>query len=353
MDRPAILRTTARELGLDALGITSAASPSHAPHLTQWLHLSYHGEMNWMAKAPEIRMDPQAYDPLARTILIAGLSSRQSAPTLPRGRIAAYAQGEDYHEILRDLLEKLAQKTITPWGGKYRITVDSSPLMEKLLAAKAGLGWQGKNTLLIHQEHGPWLLLGCLLTDLEIPADIPSSDHCGTCTRCLDACPTQAFPQPYVLDARRCLAYLSIEHPGPIPEEFRRPMGDRIFGCDECLEVCPWNRHARQSREIRLQSIPRPDLREMLSWDDHQFRKEFRGTPIFRLKHRRWLRNLCVVLGNIGTTEDLPDLQQAAAREDSLIREHAQWAIARIQERGNLPLATDPNKTTTKSCSIF
>lgn len=333
MDRPAILRATAQAVGLDALAITRAQPPNHAPHLTEWLHLAYHGDMDWMAKSPDIRMDPKAYDNSARTILIAGLSSRQTSPHLPRGRIAAYAQGEDYHDILRDLLENLAQKTIAPWGGKYRITVDSSPLMEKPLAAMAGLGWQGKNTLLIHREHGPWLLLGCLLTDLEIPADNPSPDHCGTCTRCLEACPTQAFPRPYVLDARRCLAYLSIEHPGPIPEEFRRPMGDRIFGCDECLEACPWNRHARQSREIRLQPVPRSDLREMLSWDESRFRNEFRGTPIFRLKRRRWLRNLCVVLGNIGTTQDLPELQLTAAREDSLVQEHALWAMERIRER--------------------
>ena len=333
MDRPALLRQTASALGLDSLGITRAESPDHAEHLPDWLGRAYHGEMAWMAKAPSVRMDPKAYDSSARTIIVAGLSSRQSSPSLPRGRIAAYAQGRDYHTILRDHLESLAQKTIGEWGGKYRITVDSSPVMEKPLASRAGVGWQGKNTLLIHPEHGPWLLLGCILTDLEIPPDPPSRDHCGSCTRCLDACPTRAFPQPYVLDARRCLAYLTIEHPGSIPEEFRPLMGDRIFGCDECLEACPWNRHARQSRELRLHPIPRPDLREMLSWDDSRFRREFRDTPIFRLKRNRWIRNLCVVLGNIGNAKDFPALRRAKEESDPMIREHATWAITRIQQR--------------------
>lgn len=335
MDRSALLKETARDLGFDAIGITRAETPPQGRHLSEWLRLSYHGEMKWMTQAPWIRMDPTAYDNSARTILVAGISSRQSSPPLARGRIAAYAQGEDYHVVLRDRLESLAQKTIVPWGGKYRITVDSSPVMEKPVAALAGLGWQGKNTLLIHTEHGPWLLLGCLLTDLEIPPDSPTKDHCGTCTRCLDACPTQAFPQPYVLDARRCLAYLTIEHPGSIPLEFRPLIGDRIFGCDECLEVCPWNRHARQSREIRLHPVPRPDLAEMLSWDDARFRREFRGTPIFRLKRNRWIRNLCVVLGNVGTSGDLPSLRKITEESDPVIQEHAAWAIQQIEAREN------------------
>jgi epoxyqueuosine reductase len=205
--------------------------------------------------------------------------------------------------------------------------------MEKPIAVMAGLGWQGKNTLLIHSQHGPWLMLGSILTELEIPNDSPSNDHCGTCTRCLDACPTQAFPQPYVLDSRRCLAYLTIEHPGPIPEEFRPLLGDRLFGCDECLEVCPWNRHAQQSRELSLSPIPRADLSEMLDWDEPRFRKEFRGTPIFRLKRNRWLRNICTVLGNIGTENDLPSLEKATQDQDPLVREHAQWGKNQIMQR--------------------
>jgi epoxyqueuosine reductase len=289
--------------------------------------------MNWMERDPETRADPNRYDPTARTILVAGVSSRQTALPLRRGRIAAYAQGADYHDFLREKLETLARETLSVWKGSHRICVDSSPLLEKPLAALAGIGWQGKNTLLIHREHGPWLLLGFLLTDLAISADTPDSDHCGTCTRCLDACPTQAFPQPYVLDARRCLAYLTIEHPGAIPEEFRPLVGDRLFGCDECLEVCPWNRHAQNAREIKLTARPRPDLRDMLAWDDARFRSEFRGTPVFRLKRNRWLRNVSVVLGNIGDASDLPALESASQDGDALVREHAAWAIDRIRTR--------------------
>ena len=328
-----ILRQVADRIGLDAFGISPVRAPTHAPDFYQWLAQSFQGAMDWMARNPHIRADPQAYDPSARSLLVAGLSSRQTSPALPRGRIAAYAQGSDYHDVLREKLESLAQETIQKWGGKFRVCVDSSPLLEKPLAALAGVGWQGKNTLLIHRQHGPWLLLGCLLTDLQLSTDQPDSDHCGSCTRCLDACPTRAFPRPYVLDARRCLAYLTIENPGPIPEEFRPLLGDRLFGCDECLEVCPWNRHAQNSREMKLTPRPRPDLREMLTWDDQRFRSEFRGTPVFRLKRNRWLRNISVVLGNIGTAEDLAALEKASQEADPLVREHAHWAVQRIRGR--------------------
>ena len=330
-----VLRQTADRLGFDAFGIAPAQAPDHAKELHEWLANSFQGEMGWLERDPHTRADPKKYDPTCRSILVAGISSRQTTPPQGRGRIAAYAQGADYHDFLREKLEALARETIVTWGGTHRICVDTSPLLEKPLAALAGIGWQGKNTLLIHREHGPWLLLGFLLTNLDLSADPADSDHCGTCTRCLDACPTRAFPRPYVLDARRCLAYLTIEHPGPIPEEFRPLVGDRLFGCDECLEVCPWNRHAQNAREIKLTPRPRPDLREMLSWDDPRFRSEFRGTPVFRLKRRRWLRNVSVVLGNIGTMEDLPALAKAAAEEDPLVADHARWAIATIRQREN------------------
>jgi len=333
MGQASDLKEAALHLGFDAIGIAAAHVPPGADHLKEWLSLSYQGEMSWMARSPEIRSDPQQYDSLAKTIIVAGVSSHQTSTPSRRGRIAAYAQGLDYHEILREKLERLAQSTLVPWGGQFRVCVDSSPLMEKPLAAMAGLGWQGKNTLLIHAQHGPWLMLGSLLTNLEISPDSPSHDHCGTCTRCLDACPTQAFPKPYVLDARRCLAYLTIEHPGSIPEEFRPLIGDRLFGCDECLDVCPWNRHAQQSRELQLSPISRADLPEMLEWDDTRFRKEFRNTPIFRLKRGRWLRNICIVLGNIGSEADLPSLEQASHDKDPLVREHALWGIQQIRNR--------------------
>jgi len=327
-----LLRQTAERLGFDAFGIAPVRAPDPAGGLQNWLAQSFQGEMAWMTRDPQTRADPKKYDPKARTILMAGISSRQTCPPPRRGRMAAYALGNDYHEILREKMETLARETVSAWGGTHRICVDSSPLLEKPLAALAGIGWQGKNTLLIHREHGPWLLLGCLLTDLELPPETPATDHCGTCTRCLEACPTRAFPRPYVLDARRCLAYLTIEHPGSIPEEFRPLVGDRLFGCDECLEVCPWNRHAQNAREIKFAPRIYPDLREMLFWDDTRFRSAFRGTPVFRLKRNRWLRNVAVVLGNIGNRTDLPALAHACRDEDPLVREHAQWAHARIEE---------------------
>ncbi len=333
LNAASILRENSRRLGLDALGIAPARAPAHAQSLHDWLSQSFQGEMAWMARDPETRADPKKYDPLARTIIVAGISSRQTTPPPQRGRIAAYAQGSDYHDLLREKMEALARETVVAWGGSHRVCVDTSPLLEKPLAALAGIGWQGKNTLLIHREHGPWLLLGFLLTDLEVTADPPVSDHCGSCTRCLEVCPTGAFPRPYVLDARRCLAYLTIENPGPIPEEFRPLIGDRLFGCDECLEVCPWNRHAKNAQEIKFSPRPRPDLREMLSWDEARFRSAFRGTPIFRLKRDRWLRNICVVLGNIGTTSDLTALEAACGDGSPLVREHAGWAAARIRAR--------------------
>ena len=333
VDAAKILREAATRLGFDAFGVAPAQAPAHARDLHEWLARSFQGEMTWMNRDPGTRADPQKYDPAAHTILVAGVSSRQTSPPLGRGRIAAYAQGSDYHDFIREKLETLARETVATWGGTYRVCVDTSPILEKPLAALAGIGWQGKNTLLIHREHGPWLLLGCLLTDLEIPAAAPDADHCGTCTRCLDACPTRAFPRPYVLDARRCLAYLTIEHPGSIPEEFRPLVGDRLFGCDECLEVCPWNRHAQNARELSLTPRPRPDLRDMLAWDDARFRLEFRGTPVFRLKRNRWLRNISIVLGNIGTRADLPALEKAAGDRDPLVREHAAWAVERLRSR--------------------
>ena len=332
----AILRQTADRLGFDAFGVAPARAPAHAPALHEWLSQSFQGEMHWLARDPPTRADPRKYDPSAQSILVAGISSRQTAPPAHRGRIAAYAQGSDYHDFLREKLEALAHETIATWGGTFRICVDTSPLLEKPLAALAGIGWQGKNTLLIHRDHGPWLLLGCILTNLRFPPQAQDSDHCGTCTRCLDACPTRAFPRPYVLDARRCLAYLTIENPGPIPEEFRPLVGDRLFGCDECLEVCPWNRHAQDAREIRLTPRPLPDLRDMLTWDDARFRSQFRGTPVFRLKITRWRRNVSVVLGNIGGKEDLPALDRASQDGEPMVREHAAWAARQIRQRNRL-----------------
>lgn len=291
--------------------------------------------MDWMQKGLDARLDPRHLLAGARSLIVVGMNYFQPPPP-QRGRIATYALGHDYHDLIRERLKQVAQ-WMESFGSQQRVCVDTSPLLEKVAAAQAGLGWQGKNTLLLHRRHGTWLFLGSILTTLDLPPDTPEKDHCGSCTRCLRACPTAAITAPYQLDARRCLAYLSIEHRGPIPLEFRRAMGDRVYGCDDCLTVCPWNRWAQTTREVSFQPWPRPDLRQMLAWDDPTFRAHFRGHPIFRLKRNRWLRNIAVVLGNIGTLEDLPALEHASHDPDPLISEHAQWAVSEIQARANPP----------------
>jgi epoxyqueuosine reductase len=213
--------------------------------------------------------------------------------------------------------------------------VDTGPLLEKPIAAEAGLGWMGKNTLLLHRKFGTFLFLGAIVTTLDLEADPVEQDHCGSCTRCLDICPTNAFPAPYKLDATRCISYLTIEHHGSIPLEFREAIGDRIYGCDDCLDVCPWNRWARTTRESRFLFAGLPDLTETLAWDETAFTERFQGTPIKRLKLPRWKRNVCVVLGNIGTLSDIPALKLLAGGEDPMIAEHAMWAIERIQSRNS------------------
>ncbi|NJK90674.1 MAG: tRNA epoxyqueuosine(34) reductase QueG [Blastochloris sp.] len=326
------IKQEATRLGFDVCRVASVATSPHYAEFLDWLKSGAHGEMLWLAKNPERRRDPRELMPDCRSLILTGTNYFQQ--DLPqRGRVATYALGRDYHDRIGSALKQLSLWIEQQYGGHQRPFVDSSAVMEKPWAMRAGLGWQGKNTMLIHRRLGNWLSLGGLLTSLDLEPDPPETDHCGSCSRCLQACPTQAITAPYQLDARRCLAYLSIEHPGPIPLEYRRPMGDRLFGCEDCLSVCPWNRWAQATRDAHFQALPRPDLREMLAWDDSQFRQHYRGTPIFRLKHSRWLRNICVVLGNVGGPDDLPALNQAGDSSDPLIREHALWAISEIRQR--------------------
>jgi epoxyqueuosine reductase len=229
-------------------------------------------------------------------------------------------------------LRKLATM-LRDHGGEARAYVDTGPILEKPLSALAGLGWQGKNTLLIHPKLGTWLLLGVVVTTLELPADEAGNDHCGACTACRDVCPTRAITAPYQLDARRCLAYLLIEHHGPIPEEFRVAVGNRLFGCDDCLDVCPWNRWAQATRETVLAAREYPDLREMLVWSEDEYRAHTQGTPLARLKLPRLKRNAAIVLGNIGGVEDVPALAAAAQESDLVVAEHAEWAIKQVRSR--------------------
>jgi epoxyqueuosine reductase len=250
-----------------------------------------------------------------------------------RGAISVYAQGKDYHDILKAKLKTLAASLADKSGAEVKVFVDTAPVMEKPLAAAAGVGWQGKHTNLVSREHGSWLFLGAILTTAELPPDQPETDLCGSCRRCLDVCPTAAFPAPYMLDARRCLAYLSIEHKGHIAEEFRKPMGNRIFGCDDCLAVCPWNKFAASAREARFHAraeTDNPPLADLLTLDDRAFRDQFTGTPIKRTGRDRFLRNVLIAAGNSGDATLLPKVEALLDDSSPLVRAMAVWATRQL-----------------------
>ena len=323
----------ARRLGFDAFGVAPSNPELRDAYLREWIAEGQQGEMDWMERGLAKRLEPHLVLPEAKSILVVAMNYLRT-PLPRRGQIARYALGKDYHKTVHRRLKQLCRFLRESCDAAVnRPYVDTGPVLEKPIGASAGVGWQGKHTNLIHPKLGNWTFLGVILTSLELPPDSPGKDRCGSCTRCLDICPTQAITAPYQLDARRCISYLTIEHKGPIPAEFRRAMGDHLYGCDDCLAVCPWNRWARESAESRFDPIPYPDLRTMLAWDDATFATKTEGTPIRRIKRNRWLRNIAVVLGNIGTPDDLPALQQAAQDPDPLVSEHAQWAIQEITAR--------------------
>jgi epoxyqueuosine reductase len=332
----ALIKARAAALGLDVCGITSADPARHAAFYQQWIAEGKAGEMQWLTREPERRADPGAVLSGARSIIVAGLNYWQPQPK-GRGRIARYALGEDYHHVLLEKLEALAAEISSSSGAMAKIYVDTGPVLEKPLANRAGVGWQGKSTMLIHPKLGPWLLLGEIITTLELEPDAPQRDHCGSCSKCITACPSGAITAPYQLDARRCIAYLTIELKGSIPEEMRPLIGDRIYGCDECLDVCPWNRFARTTREARFLAKPEEDGRDLLhallEISPAEFKRRFAKSPILRVKRRGLLRNVSVVLGNIGTVDDLPALRRAERHDEPLVREHAAWAIRQIEKR--------------------
>jgi epoxyqueuosine reductase len=326
----------ATELGFDSCRVASAMPPRHATEFRSWLSNGAAGEMDWMERGAEKRCDPELVLPGVRSIVVVGLNYWQGEPQQPKGtgRIARYAWGDDYHDLMRARLEKLSA-FLVELGGAQKCYVDTGPILERDHAAEAGLGWQGKSTMLIDAKLGTWFFLGEILTTLDLPPDPPQTDRCGSCTRCITACPTGAITEPHRLDARRCISYLTIELKGSIPIELRPLIGDRIYGCDDCLEVCPWNRFAAVSHEARFAARPAMGmmLRDYLSLDDAKFRELFRGSPIKRIKRRGFLRNVCVALGNVGDERDLPPLRRAAADPEPLIAEHAAWAIDRILAR--------------------
>ena len=337
---PEALKALAAALGFDGCRIARAARAAHADTFQQWLADGCHGDMAWLARTPERRCDPRDVLPGCRSVICLALNYYPGSSPFPAGttgayRVARYAWNDDYHELIEKKLAAL-DVALRARGGVQRGYVDTGPVLERDFASAAGLGWNGKSTLQIHRRLGTWFLLAEVLTTLELPPDPPLTDHCGSCTRCLTACPTQAITAPHRVDARRCLAYLSIEHKGPIPHEFRRAMGDRIYGCDECLEACPWNRFAQAAADLTFQAraeIFNHRLRDFLALDEAGFRRLFARSPVARLKRPRFLRNVCVALGNSGDAADLPALRLAALDPDPLIAEHATWALAQLQDR--------------------
>lgn len=330
----------ARSLGFDLCRIAPAVAPPHAAEFRAWLEQGCQGEMSWLERNADRRTDPQLVQPDARSVIVLGMNYYQAGDTngsggAARGRIARYAWGDDYHDLIEAKLRTL-ESWLIERGGTQRRYVDTGPVLERDFAALAGVGWQGKSTMVIHPKLGPWCFLAAILTTLEFAADEPMRDHCGKCTRCLDACPTGAITAPHRVDARKCISYLTIENKGAIPEEFRAAIGDRIYGCDECLEVCPWNRFAQQSSQSSFAAreyVHGWALRDFLALDDERFRQLFKKSPIKRIKRRGFLRNVCVALGNIGSHEDLPALEVASRDPEPLIAEHARWAIGQIGAR--------------------
>lgn len=341
-----LIRQRARELGFDGCRITNAAPPASAEKFLEALAEGRHAEMHWLARNAAKRVNPDLVLAGAQSLIVVAASYGEeraaelgtSSALGPRGVVARYAQHRDYHEELGQKLEALSQ-TLDAWGQPETRSlwyVDTGPVLERDLAQRAGLGFVGKHTNLISRELGNWFLIGEILTTLALETDPSERNRCGSCTRCLAACPTQALPAPFTLDARRCISYLTIEHKGSIPEEFRPLIGDRIFGCDDCLAACPWNRFARTGalmKNLRRADLENPDLVELLRLDDAGFKRQFAGTPLYRTKRRGVLRNVCVALGNVGDVTALAELERAARDPEPLIAEHARWASERIRER--------------------
>ena len=331
----------AAEAGFDDCRFAKAGTASHAKEFLDWIELGKHGEMAWLERNLHRRCDPREVLPGCRTVICLALNYFPGNNPFPENhpggyRIARYAWNNDYHDLIEKKLRELDQKLQT-LGGTQKFYVDTGPVLERDFASDAGLGWNGKSTMQIHRRLGTWFFLADILTTLDLTPDAPIRDHCGSCTRCMTACPTQAITAPRQLDARRCVSYLTIEHKGPIPHEFRRAIGNRIYGCDDCLQACPWNRFASTSSEASFharESVFSMQMRDFLSLTDESFRALFAKSPIKRIKRPAFLRNVCVALGNTGTADDLPALRQAAQDPHPLVAEHALWAIAEIENRG-------------------
>jgi len=336
------LEEVARAHGFAAFGIARAdAAPESAARLQAWLADGCHGDMIWMEARAGQRGSPQGLWPEVRSVIALGMSyapegdPRALADAATRGRISVYAQGADYHDVVKKALKAVARWIVAEApGADVKVFVDTAPVMEKPLSAAAGLGWQGKHTNLVSREHGSWLFLGAIYTTLELAPAAPGRDRCGSCSACQDACPTAAFPAPYRLDARRCISYLTIEHDGPIPVEFRRALGNRIYGCDDCLAVCPWNKFADAAARHRA-FLPRaelaaPSLADLLDLDDAGFRQVFAGSPIKRIGRNRMVRNAAIAAGNSGDARFRARLAELVGDDSAMVADAAVWALAEL-----------------------
>ena len=336
----AAVKAWAAELGFDDCRIARAAEATHAEAFREWIGLGNHAEMAWMERTPERRCDPREVLEGCKSVICLAMNYFPGESPFPEGhaggyQIARYAWNDDYHDLIEKRLREFDGR-LQALGGVQKPYVDTGPVLERDFATDSGLGWNGKSTMQIHRRLGTWFFLAEILTTLELAPDAPFGDHCGKCTRCIDACPTQAITAPHRVDARRCISYLTIEHKGAIPEQFREAIGDRIYGCDACLDACPWNRFAEVSRELAFQAretVFSKQLRDFLALDDEGFRALFAKSPIKRIKRPRFLRNVCVALGNTGSAEDLPALEMAASDPEPMVSEHAAWAIREIRKR--------------------
>ncbi len=328
------------DLGFSKVGFAKARLDEEAPRLSEWLDHGHHGEMGWMARAPERRWDARASLPGAATVICCALNYYQGAPLPPEGLsgvISSYARGDDYHDLMESKLRALAAFIESRSESKTRLYVDTGPVLEKSFAAAAGVGWVGKHSNLLSRDGSSWFFLGEILVDLSLPLDATERDHCGSCTRCIQACPTKAIVSPYVVDSRLCISYLTIELRGPIPRELRALVGNRIYGCDDCQDVCPWNRFARKSEEkafFAREPLASMDLIGMLRMSREAFLDATRGSAIRRARYAGFLRNVAVALGNSRDARAVPTLVEALDHEEDLVRGHSAWALGFIGSKG-------------------
>jgi epoxyqueuosine reductase len=333
----------ARALGFDCIGVTDPDAISHAGrHFREFLDAGSHGDMEWLATNPERRSDPRMLWPGVRSVIMLGVNYGPDENPLAilaqrtRGAISVYAQGDDYHDLIKKRLKALGRWLVAASGCEVKVFVDTAAVMEKPLAQAAGLGWQGKHTNLVSRQFGSWLFLGAIFTASDLPRDETDVDHCGSCRACLDICPTSAFPAPYKLDARRCISYLTIESKGPIPHEFRKAIGNRIYGCDDCLAVCPWNKFAQAGHEVKLaarEDLRAPALADLARLDDTAFRARFTKSPVKRIGRDRFIRNVLIAIGNANDRTLAVEAERLLTDESALVRGAAVWALSQLKER--------------------